>query len=155
VALSLLPGTLPASAGGAPPQAPSVDQILRRFIKAHGSVNLRGKQVTMTTSPQGPSRTTIKRIVRSRNGRRLAVCLEPASQRGNVTVDDGHWKRCYEPKTQTITIMRSMPSLWDERATTRLVRLIRRNYKVALAGKEPIAGRVCYVLTFVPHSLIS
>lgn len=127
------------------------DQLLRRFISAGRGVNLRGRQTVLSTSPQGAIHTTINRVVRTRDGRCMAVCLEPAAQRGTVTIDDGQWRRRYDPRQRVVKSTRSVPRPNDERAILRILRLIRRNYQVVLKGRESFAGRPCYVLQFEPR----
>jgi hypothetical protein len=130
---------------------PSVEQLLRRLLRSERSCNLRGRQRVVFSGPQRPLTYTTTKVVRTREGRSLAVCLEPARQRGAVTLDDGEWTKYYNPRVRRITIARSIPRVRDERTLNRFLRLILRNYRVTFEGEEPIAGRTCYRLDFTPR----
>jgi len=118
-------------------------------------VNMLGTQVILTTPQPGITRTCTKSVVRSREGRNVTTSIEPKADSGCITLDDGRWKKTYDPRRRTVTISRAASRLRDAAEAMRQVRLIRRNYSVAYDGIDPIAGRRCYRLSLVPRTKVS
>jgi hypothetical protein len=147
-AAALLPVARPAVAA-----RPSPDDVLRRMLLATRGVNMIGTEVSMVTPPQMAGVTVTRKVVRTRGGVSLTRCVAPASQKGAVAFDDGNWIKSYDPTNGDIKVARSSRRAATDKDVVRLIRLVRRNYKLTIENRESIAGRDCYILAFRPvHS---
>lgn len=148
--------TLPLSVFALPDRRPvTPESVLELYLKAQNRVNLRGRMTVINSSAHGPTRTVRKRVVRTADGRSLAEVLEPAEERGSRTMDDGKWIYSYDPVQNQVKIKRSLPLRREPRAIARQTRLILRNYRVILEGRERFADRACYRLRCVPRDPIN
>ncbi|MBM3494965.1 MAG: hypothetical protein FJX72_11700 [Armatimonadetes bacterium] len=141
-----LVAALAASASTAIPshaaaESPGVREIIRQYVEARHSANLRGLLLSVQPTPQAV-RTCSRRVVRRSDGRSLSVFESPANERGAVIADDGTWVIRYDPRGKIVRKKRSFQS-GDARGVDRLVRLILRNYEVRMEGDEAVAGRSC------------
>lgn len=144
--LPLLSIWFPAAASG----SESLQTILTKYVRAQRGINLRGKVVILTPTPGG-TRTTTNRVVRTRSGESMAICEQPRSEAGTVTIERNGWLLQYSPRTRTLQKKRSLPVSTSPESVRRQVNLILRNYRVTVEGDEISAGRSCYRLRFVPR----
>lgn len=133
----------------------TAEEILRRSLAAEHRTNMRGKEMALIEPRGMPSVHMVRKVTRTRDGWSLVRWLEPTSQHGIITLNDGQWTRCYIPGAKEITSNRSVPEPHDARAITRQWMLLLHNYRVRLEGKESIAGRPCYILAFTPKAGMS
>jgi hypothetical protein len=148
--------TLPLSLFASPDRRPvSPKSVLELYLQSQNRVNLRGRMTVINSSMHGPTRTVRKRVVRMADGRSLVEVLEPVEDRGSRTMDDGKWIYSYDPAQNLVKIKRSFPVKRDSRTIARQVRLILRNYRVILEGRERFADRICYRLRCVPYDSIN
>lgn len=128
---------------------PSVSRILRAFLKAQSGINMRGMLTVFMPSPHGPARTVRQRIIRTASGLSAATTVEPPSERGTLTVDDGIWTYLLQPGRQKARVKRSKPGPRAVAADLeRRERLVLRNYTLSAEGDENCAGRTCFRLRF-------
>jgi len=144
VAAMVCTGLAPACA------APSTEAIVRRYVAAQGSLNIRGKVLTVHPTPSAV-RTTSRRVVKRADGRSLSVFEAPTSQKGVILADDGAWTRKYDPSERVVRKKRAL-ELHGGSSDTKLARLILRNYRVQHEGLEAVAGRQCHRLRFQPRT---
>src|SRR2546423_14769906 len=102
------------------------------MLAATRGVNMRGTEVTMLTPPNMPGTTVTRKVVRTRGGASLTKCVAPTGQKGFIAFDDGQWTRSYDPSTGDVKVTRSCCRANPEKALSRLVRLIKRNYKLSV-----------------------
>ncbi|NLI01009.1 MAG: outer membrane lipoprotein-sorting protein [Chthonomonadales bacterium] len=125
-----------------------VQDIIRRYVKARHTVNLRGRMLSVQPTANGV-RTCSRRIVRRSDGRSLSVFETPAQERGAAIADDGTWLIRYDPRDRVVRKKRSFQGV-DARSVERNVRLILRNYAVRREPDETVAGRNCRRLLLEP-----
>lgn len=134
---------------------PSAEAILRGSIDSARKLNIRATETVMV-NPLGQDAIRMTReVIRTKSGITLTRWLHPADQRGLVILDDGEWTRSFQPTDGYMRVSRSTPRAHDARSANRLARLILRNYRVSLKGKEPMAARMCYRLMLTPVHDIS
>lgn len=147
--INLLPAALAALLGAAPATADPADDILLRFVRAEQGVNLVGKLSALKLTPSGP-RNSVRQVVRSVGGTSIVTYLEPASERGMVVWEDRHWARKYLPGSHELLVRRSYHAGERPADAERMVRLIRRNYRVEVRPPDICASRKCDKVRMVP-----
>jgi negative regulator of sigma E activity len=129
---------------------PTPEEVLLRMLVATRGVNMIGTEVSMVTPPHMAGITMTRKVVRTKEGVCLSRCISPSSQKGFIAYDDGNWIKSYDPIAKDIKVARSSRRAQTDKAVARLIRLIKRNYKLVIENRESIAGRDCYILAFRP-----
>lgn len=135
---------------------PQPEAILLGYLEARRNLNLRGTETVIVQPPRGAMITMTRQVTHTKTGLTLTRWLEPTSERNITIVDDGVWSKCYHPGERITKVSRSTTRPSDAQSTAKTARLIMRNYRVALEGIAPMAGRSCYKLRLTPlHSISS
>lgn len=116
---------------------------------------MRGKLMIFNPTSGTGSPTSTQQLIRMRDGRSHSKTLEPASERGVESADDGTWTTRLEANGTTLRTKRSMPRARGSQAVDRRLRLILANYRVSYDGEETCAGRKCFRVTFLPRHPMS
>ena len=122
--------------------------LIRRYVKARHTVNVRGRILSVQPTPTGV-RTCSRRVVRRNDGRSLSVFETPAAERGAAIADDGVWLIRYDPREKLVRKKRSFQGA-DAQSVERHARLILRNYSIKREQDETVAGRKCLRLLLEP-----
>ncbi|MCL5283328.1 MAG: hypothetical protein M1330_01240 [Armatimonadetes bacterium] len=91
-------------------------------------------------------------IARSGGGSLITRCLCPSQCEGNISDDDGHWLRVYNPHTHHLTVTRSAAKCFSPHEIALIMRRICENYSVQYAGTSRAPGRLCDVVSLIPYS---
>ncbi len=127
-------------------------KILRRSLNAECHLSYVAHETQVV--PVGIGGQTIVRdwIARSGGGSSITRCLCPSQCQGNISDDDGHWLRVYNPHTHHLTITRSAAKCFSPHEMVLMIRRISENYAVQYAGTSRAPGRLCDVISLIPYS---
>lgn len=139
-----------AVSASAEPVRPEISTLLTRMLNAAASLPIRGVCVTMRPGSEGINRTVARRVVRDGLGRSLDFTLSPETEKFAATQHDLQWTRMYDPQTRTLRIKRAQPIPRTPQEIERRVRLIQRNFRLSIRGREQLAGRTTWRLDLDP-----
>jgi len=108
-------------------RAPSVDALVRLYVRAQRTVNVQGVVNFIVMSPNGPARNFTNRVARDSDGRCLSVCIGPPRESGSATAEDGTWVSVYDRAANKVTRNRCLPGARDAKAVASVAQLIQRN----------------------------
>ena len=131
------------------------DEILRRNLNSQLKVNIRGHERIILQPPGQAMMNTLREVVRSANGPVVMRWLEPRTQQGTISLDDGILCKAYNPTTSIVHVSRSPAHPKTAVDVERCLRHILRNYKVHLEDMATMAGRNCFVLQLSPYHPMS
>jgi negative regulator of sigma E activity len=140
------------SVAHADPAHPPITDILRSFVRAQRSVNMRGTLSVLYPAPGGGMTTVVKQVSRRSDGRSRETMIEPQTARGISVIENNDTTCSYDPRDKSCRIKRIPPPLRTAAERERVVRLLARNYKVTYEASDWIAGRRCHRLLLNPRS---
>lgn len=91
---------------------------------------------------------TVVRVTHGAGDRKRQEIVEPLKLKGDLIVDNGKTLWHFSPRTHRIDL--SPTRQWGERISERL-RLLTRNYRLKLKGRDAVAGRPVHVVDLVSN----